>query len=700
MKLFKRVIALSLTILICLPIGQLQVNADNNLVKYDHAWAFSASDKTNPKGAKVGEENSFTYEYGVNGKFSLMTQYNKNWSAWTLDGQAPAVAEWYLSGSETADGAIVWTAPRAMSVEISSTIPIVLDVQHAKECDGVGVMVLQQNQYGYAPIWPKAGLFAWYDVKAEGDATLSGVTTKVREGDRLLFVVHSLGENSVGDTVNITPCVQEVAKTAEYPIGFFDWLSTNKAETIQPTNPGQTDSAANGELPIYNHGWAFSNSDKKEAVGAAINDKKVFSYQYGKNGSFQALNKYNKDWDAWTYEGNAPAVSGWYISASADLDGAVVFTAPQDMHVDISSTIKMEIDSYLRDSCDGVGFMVLQQNAKGYAPIWPEKGSFTWYDLKEKGSIDLKGVQTQLKAGEKLLFVTHSIGTDEGDNVNVSPQIAVISSGASYPSKFMAWSEETLDLYQNPTVLSQLFTSESASVGPLSLKYGYDGEYDLMTMYREDWAAWTKGGNSPAIGANFMGAVAKNDAVLIYTAPKTGQLNVKSNIDMYLDWGEESDGASVIVVLKNKNGERPIWPKDGEWEYQKITSGAEIPMKDISVFVEEGNEVHVIVRSTGKDAYDSVAIDPVFDLDTSVTSGTILEAVERVYPTEDDYAENLLDLDGKLDGAKTTGTEISVWVIVAVVGVVIVAVALIVLVIWRKKNQKTKGIDSGKEELK
>lgn len=700
MKIWKRVLALCLAVLICLPIGQLQVSADSNLAKYDHAWAFSASDKKKPNGAMVGEENSFTYEYGVNGKFSLLTKYNENWSAWTLDGQAPAVGEWYLSGTETADGAIVWTAPRAMSVEISSTIEIALDSQHATSCDGVGLMVLQQNEYGYAPIWPKAGSFTWHDVKAEGNATLSSVTTKVREGDKLLFVVHSLGANSVGDTVNVTPCIQEVAKIAEYPIGFYDWLSTNKVETTLPTAPEQPGAAENGELPVYNHGWAFSNSNKNEAVGAAINDKKVFSYQYGQNGSFQALNKYNKDWDAWTYEGNAPAVSGWYISASADLDGAVVFTAPQDMHVDISSTIKLEIDSYLKDSCDGVGFMVLQQNGNGYAPLWPEKGSFTWYNLKEKGSTELKGVQTLLKAGEKLFFVTHSIGTDEGDNVNVSPQVAEISGGTSYPSKFMVWPEETLDLYQNPTVLSQLFTSESASVGPLSLKYGYDGDYDLMTMYREDWGAWTKGGNSPAIGANFMGAVAKNDAVLIYTAPKTGQLNVKSNIDLYLDWGEESDGASVIVVLKNKNGERPIWPKDGEWEYQKITSGTEIPMKDISVFVEEGNEVHVILRSTGKDTYDSVAIDPVFDLDTSVTSGTILEAVERVYPTEDDYAENLLDLDGKLDGAKTTGAENSVWVIATVAGVVIVVAALIALVILRKKSRKIKGIYSGKEELK
>lgn len=688
-RILKKVIALGLAAVVSMPIGQLSVRAADNLAKYDHAWAFSASDKKSPKGAMVGEEDSFTYEYGVNGKFSSMTKYNQNWSAWTLDGQAPAVGEWYLSGSEVADGAIVWTAPRAMNVEVSSTIEITLDSLNASVCDGVGLMVLQQNKYGYAPLWPKDGSFTWYDVKAQGNATLSGIETRVRTGDKLLFVVHSLGKDSVGDTVNVTPCIQEVSETAEYPVGFYDWISDKKVQSMQGAGVGPS----NAELPVYNHGWAIANSDKKEAVGAAINNKKVFSYQYGQDGNFKGLNQYNKDWEAWTYEGKAPAVSGWYISASADLDGAVVFTAPEDMYVDISSTTKLEIDSYLKESCDGVGFMVLQQNANGYAPLWPERGSFTWYNLKEKGSTALLGVKTYLKAGEKLLFVTHSIGTDEGDNVNVSPQVAVISGGASYPGKFMAWPKEVLDVNQNPTVLSLLFNSASASVGPLSLKYGYDGEYDLMNMYREDWAAWTKGGNSPAIGANFMGAVSRNDAVLVYTVPRTGQLNVNSNIDLHLDWGDESDGASVIVVLKNKNGERPIWPKDGEWEYQKITSGAEIPMKDISVFVEESDEVHVIVRSIGKDVYDSIAIDPVFDLDTTVTSGKILEAVERVYPTEDDYADNLIDLNGKLDTPKETNGTVSVWTIGVIIGVVIVAGALTTLVIWRKKN-------GAKEEMK
>lgn len=693
-RILKKVIALGLAAVVSMPIGQLSVRAADNLAKYDHAWAFSASDKKSPKGAMVGEEDSFTYEYGVNGKFSSMTKYNQNWSAWTLDGQAPAVGEWYLSCSETADGAIVWTAPRTMSVEISSTLKVALDSQYAAACDGVGLMVLQQNSYGYAPIWPKAGSFSWYDVKAEGSTDLSGITTRVRTGDKLLFVVHSLGNDSVGDTVNITPCIQEISEAAKYPVGFFDWISDGKpgaGQTQKPEQPGT-------ELPVYNHGWALANSDKKEAVGAAISDKKVFSYQYGENGNFKALNQYNKDWQAWTYEGNAPAVSGWYISASADLDGAVVFTAPGEMDVDISSTIKLEIDSYLKASCDGVGFMVLQQNANGYAPLWPERGAFTWYNLKEKGSTDLKGVQTHLKAGEKLFFVTHSIGTYEGDNVNVSPQVAVISGKAAYPAKFMEWPKETLDVYQNPTTLSVLFDSSSASVGPLSLKYGYDGEYELMTLYREDWAAWTKGGNSPAIGACFMGTVSKVDAVLVYTAPKTGQLKVKSNIDLHLDWPEESDGAAVIVVLKNKNGERPIWPKDGVWEYQKITSGAEVPMKDISVFVEEGNEVQVIVRSVGKDVHDSVAIDPVFDLDTSVTSGKILEAVERVYPTEDDYAENLINLDGKLDTPEETTDAALLWKIGATAGGVIVAGALTTLMIWKKRKRTVGVIDDVKEE--
>lgn len=886
MKIWKRFIATCLATFLCFSVINVEALADGE-TSYSHGWSFSESDKTSPKGAKIGTEDSFTYEYGVNGKFSLMTKYKSDWGAWTLDGNAPAVGGWFLSGSEAGDGAIVWKAPRNMNVELSSEIKITLDDTNAQQCDGVGVMVIQQNDYGFSPLWPTKGKFDWHDVKKEGAINLSGLTTKVRKGDRILFVAHTLGSNSNGDTINIAPKVTQISSSASYPVGFYDWISDGKV----------TGSQGNGVevIATYNHGWAYTESNKNNPKGAKIDGKEVFFYKYGINGKFSALNKYNKDWDAWTYNGNAPAVSGWYISATTGIDGAIEFVAPKNMHADISSEIKVVVDSYLKNKCDGVGIMILQQSEKGFAPLWPEKGSFKWYDVKNQGDTNISSVQTYLKKGEKVLFVVHSTGTPEGDNVNISPKISEISKGTTYPTKFIDWVEDPNvdiveeeyisswyigeggyktntknndypfsynygfageyqnylavkesydwgnvwrnkdewapwisgffmsaakgidgvvtftapktgdyklsnnlddvlkldtsggnesdgvqflivaqnasgkfsplypskgnwewqkiekneeykfkpievslkkgekllvivhnsgtetndtvafdtkvalkksdsqsnypkkfeawpegfsdpDLWQNPTSLADLFSSESATRGPLSLKYGWDGDYDLMTYYREDWKAWTKGGNTPAIGADFMGSMAKNDAVIVYTAKKNGQMNLKSTTDICLDWPDESDGASLIVVLKNKNGERPIWPEDGKWNYAKVTGKDKLKMENISVFMEENDEIHIICRSTGSDHHDSFLISPLFDLDSSVTSGKILDAVERVYPTEDDYIKNLLDLDGKLD-LPDLGNGILPIILIAVSGVGIASMAVLIVYLARKKRK-------------
>ena len=886
---WKRFMALCLAVLLCLPMTNMDAKADGG-TSYSHGWSFSESDKKSPMGAKVGADNSFTYEYGVNGTFALMTKYKADWGAWTLNGNAPAVGGWFLSGSEAADGAIVWEAPRNMSVELSSEIKITLDDTNANLCDGVGIMILQQNDYGFAPLWPTKGRFDWHDVKTEGAVDLSGVTTKVRKGDRILFVAHTLGNNSSGDTINIAPKVSQMLSTASYPVGFYDWISDGKVNG----NPGSIVEA----IATYNHGWAFTESNKSQPKGAKIDGLEVFHYKYGINGKFSPLTKFNKEWDAWTYKGEAPAVSAWYISATTGIDGAIEFVAPKDMHADISSEIKVVVDSYLKNKCDGVGLMILQQSDKGFAPLWPEKGNFKWYDVKKQGDVNLSGVQTYLKKGEKILFVTHSIGASEGDNVNISPKVSEIAGGTSYPTKFLAWvsdpnveivEEEYIsswyigeggyktnkkghdypfsynygfageyenylavkesyewgnvwrnkdqwapwisgffisaakgvdgvvtftapktgdyklsnslgnvlkldtsggnesdgvqfmvvaqnaagkfaplypskgnwewqklekdkeykfepinvslkkgekilvivhnsgtetndtvafdtkvalkqsdsqsnypksftawpegfsdpDLWQNPTSLADVFSSESATRGPLSLKYGWDGEYDLMTYYREDWKAWTKGGNTPAIGADFMGAMAKNDAVIVYTAKQNGQMNLKSTTDISLDWPDESDGASIIVVLKNKNGERPIWPEDGKWNYAKVSGKDKLKMEGISVFMEEGDEIHIVCRSTGSDHHDSFLISPVFDLDTSVTTGKRLDAVERVYPTEDDYVDKLLDLGGKLD---LPGKDLGFLPIAIIAASGVGIVGMVVLIIYLvRKNKKGKG---------
>lgn len=891
-KRIKRLIALCLALVVMLSVVPFDAVAAGR--SYHHGNDFAESDKTSPEGME-SSGSSFLYQYGVNGEFSPLTKYRSDWNAWTMNNDAPVVGQWFVSASQAADGAIIWTAPDNMSVQLSSECEIKLDPLNAAACDGVGLMILQENEdYGFAPLWPKQGVFEWYDVKKEGNTNISSIHTKVRKGDRILFVVHALGETASGDNIEVAPCITEVSNVkCTYPEGFYDWISTNTGEL--------PDENAVAAIASYNHGWAFTESDKKSPVGAAIDNKKVFSYKYGINGVFEPLDTYNKEWDAWTSGNNPPAVSGWYISATTGIDGALFFTAPEDMYVDVSSTLKVEVDSYLKNKCDGVGFMILQQNTAGdYAPIWPKAGSFTWYDVKKEGSYDLKGIRTSLKKGENLLFVTHSTGTSEGDNVNVSPEIKQIAEKAAYPSKFMKWvsdfkgevsfadyissgylgSDEfktntannkypfsynygfegkydnylslrdsfdwgnvwrqpdlwapwvagyfmsaakgvdgvvtfkapetgdyrirnnlgdiikldtsggnesdgvqflivaqnkngqfsplypskgnwewmTLekdkeykfdpisvslnkddkvlfivhnvgseinesvffdaklslvkrgtatdypktfsawpegfsypDPFQNPSVLANLFSKESATVGPLSLKWGYDGEYELLSYYREDWNAWTKGGNTPAIGASFMGAMAKNDAVVVYTAQSNGQMKLYSACDIELDWGDESDGASLIVVLKNKNGERPVWPVDGEWSYQQVKAGDKVKMEDISVYMEKDDELHVILRSTGSDVHDSVLINPVFDFDTSVTTGVALAAVERVYPTEDDYAKNLLDLDGVLD--KITGGAVSEVPVVAIVVGGVAGVALIGLLVWvfiRQRKMKSK----------
>ncbi len=716
MKIGKRFLALGLAAAIGILSGNWEALAENDLPEYDHAWCFGESDKSRPEGASVGEEKVFTYEYGVNGSFSPLTAYRIDWSAWTLNQNAPSVGAWFMGAGSEAESAVVFTAPRAMNVELSSTLPIALDSQYADLCDGVGLMVLIQNDYGFAPLWPKAGSFTWYDVKSQGTAALSGVRTRLRTGDRLLFVVHSLGATADGDTIQITPKVAEIAEKAEYPKGFSGWVSDREpsSETGQKPSTGAGDSTAPGEVS-YVSSWYLGeggyNSNTKD------NDY-PFSYRYGFGGVYDNYLplKESYDWgnvwripDVW-----APWIAGYFLSVAKGVDGAVAFTAPETGTYEFSSTLgkSIQLDTSGGNDSDGAQFLVVSQNAEGnYYPLYPSLGKWEWLTLRKDQKYPFEPVTVSLKAGERLLFIAHSTGSDVNDTIGFDAKVVLKKAGslAAYHSEFVPWPEgfSDPDPDQNPAKLSELFTSASPAVGPLSLQFGYDGEYQPMTLYREDWGAWTYGGNAPAIGAWFMGAVAKRDAVLIYTAPSDGKLHVKSETALSLDWGEKSDGAQVMVVLKNQNGERPLWPADGQWEWAKITNGMELPMDGISVFVRKGDQVHVIVRSVGNDEYDTVDINPVFDLDDSVTEGALLEAVERVYPTEDDYAAKLLKLSGSLDAPAGTGQQekpgasFPIWgIIIIVIGVAFVVTVAVVSQCKREKRKSRKNEENDQGESK
>lgn len=481
--------------------------------------------------------------------------------------------------------------------------------------------------------------------------------------------------------------------------------------------------SAAGDLPEYDHAWCFQHGDKQKPEGAAAGTDKVYTYEYGVRGTFAPLTKYRSDWGtygAWTLDGNPPSVADWFLSGSGDNDGAIVWTAPRDMSVEISSTTEVKLDGQNASKCDGVGIMVLQQSGKQFHPLWPSAGNFTWYDVKASGSTKLSGLHTQVKAGERLLFVVHSLGDDSvGDTVDITPKVVQTAGQAAYPSGFQNWPNQgssggattappstAVDPFANPTQLSVLFSKESATIGPLSLQSGYDGEYQSLTLYRNDWHCWTAGGSSPAIGADYMGAFAKHDAVVMYTAPKAGTVKVTSAIPLELDWPNESDGVTVMVLVKNRTGERPLWPSDGKWEWERIDPGEQVKLPEITAYMEKDDQIHVILRSIGGDVHDSMKIDPIFDLDPS-KSGKIPQGVERTRPTDDDYTKALLDLPGTLDppagspnggsgspaSSQSGGSGLSpVWIVViAVGGVLIVACAVVTVCLIRKKKRAKAG---------
>lgn len=454
------------------------------------------------------------------------------------------------------------------------------------------------------------------------------------------------------------------------------------------------------EQMTYTHSGFFNDSNKSEPK-ITHGENVIFEYMYGFAGDYKLLNKYYDDWSAWTYGGNPPTVSSWYIGATTENDGVIAFVSPEKTAVKIGSSLKLKIEDDLSEQCDGAGFMIIQQRGSGFYPLWPERGKWGWVDIKESGETELPEITTQLEKGDRLLFVAHCIGDPTGDTVVVDPTVSLIDAGIA-PGEFTEWQLSETPAQQDADSgiykHSAFFSDESVKNGQFSYRGGYNGEYTTLTTFREDWGAWTYGGSPPSIGSYFMGGTVDNDAVLAFTAPEGGEAEISSEIPILLPFGEQSDGASLIIVLKNQNGEHPLWPKDGEWEYQTLTSATKLELSGVKVYMKKGDELHFICRSTGSSDYDTVEIAPVIRLDTTAEAPeSEPENVERIYYTYEDYIALLPDRnDLKIDppcGAAESDNNVVLPANVVIICIVVCAVLAVGVVtatlIIKKRKAKT-----------
>ena len=295
----------------------------------------------------------------------------------------------------------------------------------------------------------------------------------------------------------------------------------------------------------------------------------------------------------------------------------------------------------------------------------------------------------------------NSTGTSTHDTINLDPKMSLFTSGAQEkrPSAFGAWSAIAPKLDPNNISHSQCFTADSPVNGPFTYLGGYDGKYEELDYYHEAWNAWTRSGAPPSVGSVYISGTVENDAVLSYAPQDDGLLTISSKIPLKLNFGSQSDGAGLIIVQKNALGEHPLWPKKGEWEYFSFKGDTTIELKDLSSYVRFGDEIHFICRSTGTANYDTIDIDPMLVLDTSVPDdGELLPAVIRKTMTPADYALNLLNIDGlgidgpaSLAGAGSGGFPLKTLhiVLISVGALVVFAGAGTAFLMVRRKKRGT-----------
>lgn len=598
-------------------------------------------------------------------------------------------AAWYANCSASESAAAVFDPGQPAAVTVRDQFgPKVLGSYQGQ------FLIAQQNSAGgFYPLYPTRGKWEYQTLSHE-NLSLE-VEAYLAAGDKLYLVYKSAD----GNWTQITTTPKITYTAADTDVGglrpengsFTAWPEKDLVSSggqVEPPPPPSVKAE-------YIHSAAFSD---KSAVNGP------FSYEFGFDGVFEGMSAYYAPWKCWRDGDSPPSVGSYYIGSTTKKDGLIAFTAPQDADIDIGSTLPVKLDKENAANCDGVAFMIVQQNTEGFYPLWPKKGEFDWQMINNStGELNLTGVTTKVKKGDRILFIARSTGGNIGDVVNIDPAITLLdTSDIVYPS-FSAWSSkpitipEPLDgVYKHSTY----FTADSAVSGPFSYRYGDDGKYERMEMFREDYVCWSKSGGGSSVGSYWVSGTTGVDAVIVFTAAKDGMATISSSRPIKLTFPQDSDGAALMVVLKNQNGEHPLWPVKGKWESKEITGDMQLELEEITEYLHAGDEIHFVGISIGSSAYDSTEWNPTVKMDyEAVDPGTMLPAVERVYPTEEELVGKLPIMEGltidppasQRSQGGPQGSGGNLWLIIGLCagGVLLLAggtAAVIILVRRRKKK--------------
>ena len=181
--------------------------------------------------------------------------------------------------------------------------------------------------------------------------------------------------------------------------------------------------------------------------------------------------------------------------------------------------------------------------------------------------------------------------------------------------------------------------------------------------------------------------------MVAFTVPKAGLATVSSNKPITLTFPSQSDGAALAIILRNANGEHPLWPVKGQWEFQELNGEMELELQGISEYLQAGDQLLFVAYSLGSETYDSINFDPIVTMNYEAEDpGVILPNVPRITKSQDEAVKALPIMDGiSIASAanENAGSGIlNIWIVCAIAAGVIVIAAVPVVIISQKRKKK------------
>ena len=165
----------------------------------------------------------FSYRQGYNGVYNIFLPTrgelysNAVWQG--ANAAPPWIAPWFISGNTGVDGVVTFTASENGKAEILGRQEGLTLEAVAAGYDGLSFMIVQENVQGqFAPLYPVAGQWEWKTVSADITGDFEGFSTYMVAGEKIHFIVHSTGIPQ-GDVLAFDPKVRYTTFTGSelYP---------------------------------------------------------------------------------------------------------------------------------------------------------------------------------------------------------------------------------------------------------------------------------------------------------------------------------------------------------------------------------------------------------------------------------------------------------------------------------------------------